>query len=72
MTLADECRRMADLLPGAPGVADLLRRAATGLESVQVQADALVHRTLFDRGALAMQRAVQGMRVDLTKLEGRP
>lgn len=82
MTLAEECRRMVELLPGIPSVADLLRRAAGGLESVQVEADEVVNRAFFDRGADAMQEAIRQRLVTLWEirqrfvplcdLEGRP
>ena len=76
MTLAEECLRMADMLPGAPGVAELLRRAAAGLESVQVEADTTVNRAMFDRGADAMRKhlheVVGRVPIRLSELEGRP
>lgn len=74
--LAAECRRMADMLPGAPNVAALLRRAADGLETVQVEAEQVVHRAMFDRGAESMRKKLHELvgcvPIRLSEMEGRP
>lgn len=73
MTLIAECRRMAELLPGAPAIADLLRRAAAELEAPRKpSAEAL--RANFDAGAYAMAKAAaaQVMATKFETLEGRP
>lgn len=70
MSLAEECRRMADLLPGVPGVADLLRRAAAEIEAPTFQADR--QRAWFDMGAAAMAQAVILAAEQRDNLEGRP